>query len=215
MQNKKLFSILTLTGLGGFLYASSLWNSIMDNTMSFFNLLLTIFKNNFYYYANYLTSLKFKVSFVKLKILIENNQEVISNLKINLYDVVVYIGIFFVLGTFLFLIKQISQCTKPEKEQSSFFDLFDFKYPTLSNSDIKKDRVNFNFLEDEYLRNNPDVTLFKDYDSLIGRIHQGQIPVAPEGDENDKYYYEKDVEDESFKIFISNSFKESCPFVVD
>ena len=85
----------------------------------------------------------------------------------------------------------------------------------MKNSDLKKDNTRLNFDEDEYLRNNPDITLFKDYDSLEGRIHQGQIPVVLEGDENDEYYYENDVEDESFKIFISNSLKDSYQFISD
>jgi len=215
MHKKKLVSILTVLGLGEFLYASSPWLSIMENTKSSFSLLISLGKENINNYLTWISNIKFNVSLVDFKNFFKLNQKIFPNLHITSFNLMFYFGVMFLFGSFIFLIIKISKASKPEKFEGSILSLFNFKYHYLKNSDLKKDKVDINFVEDEYLRNNPDITLFKDYDSLIGRIHQGQIPVALEGDENDKYYFEKDVEDESFKIFISNSFNDSYPFVSD
>ena len=215
MHNKKLVSILSLSWLGGFLYASSLWNPIMDHTKSFFTLLLIICRDNLKDYLNLISNLSFKVSFIKLGILLKNNISLILNYKMNFYDIMICLGVLFILGAFLFLVYKISQTINLQEGNDSFFSLFEFKYPILSNAEIKNNKVKLNFVEDEFLRNNPDITLFKDYNSLIGRIHQGPIPVALEGDEKDKYYHENESEDESFKIFICNAFKDPGQFISD
>jgi len=214
VHNKKLISILSLSGLGGVLYASSPWNSFMNNTKSFCNLLTIIAKDNIQNFLSSVEALGFDFTLTNYSSLLKSNQNLFSQISVSLFDIALYVGFCFMIASFLFLIKKLGKILDSIPEEASIFSIFTFK-PILTNSDFKKDKRKINFIEDEYLRNNPDVTLFKDYNSLVGRVHQGQIPISNEGNEDDKYYYEKDVEDEGFKIFIKNAFKDSTTFVSD